>query len=105
LVRVSGAVVVLVTDRRVVVRPLVIVVGARVGAGVVVAAAGWSGAFEAWRFSLAKTVIPPKVLSVIAAASARSTSVEVTSGFVVRRGRFVMRTRGTSPPRASMKTA
>ncbi len=45
--RVSGAVFVLVTDRRVVVRPAVTVVGARVDVGVAVAtAAGWSGALD-----------------------------------------------------------
>jgi hypothetical protein len=44
---VIGAVLVLVTDLRVV-RPTVIVVGATVGVGVAVAtAAGWSGAFAA----------------------------------------------------------
>jgi len=44
---VIGAVLVLVTDRRVV-RPTVTVVGAVVGVGVAVAtAAGWSGAFAA----------------------------------------------------------
>jgi hypothetical protein len=46
-VRVIGAVLVLVTDRRVV-RPTVTVVGAVVGVEVAVAtAAGWSGAFAA----------------------------------------------------------
>jgi len=47
-VRVTGAVLVLVTDRRVVVVLVVTVVGAVVGAGVAAAAAaGWSGAFAA----------------------------------------------------------
>jgi len=92
LVRVTGAVLVLVTDRRVVVRPVVTVVGAVVGVGVAVAtAAGWSGAFAACRFSLAKIVMPPKLVSVIAGASARSKSVEPMSGLVTRRGRLVMR--------------
>jgi hypothetical protein len=106
-VRVSGAVFVLVTDRRVVVvRPVVSVVGARVGVGVAVAtAAGWSGALDERRFSLAKIVMPPKLLRVIAAASARSTSVELMSGRVARRGRLVMLVRGTSRRRASMKAA
>jgi len=90
-VRVTGTVLVLVTDRRVVVRPVAAVVGACVGAGVaVVTAAGWSGAFEAWRFSLAKIVMPPKLLSVIAAASVRSANVDVTSGLRARRGRSAM---------------
>ncbi len=89
--RVSGVVLVLVTDRRVVVLPVVTVVAAVVGADVAVAtAAGWSGAFDACRFSPAKIVIPPKLLSVIAAASARSTIVEATSGLLARRGRSVM---------------
>ena len=89
--RVTGAALVFVTDRRVVVRPVVTVVGAFVGAGVaVVTAAGWSGAFDAWRFSLAKIVMPPKLLSVIAAASVRSANVEVTSGLRARRGRSAM---------------
>jgi len=90
-VRVTGVVLVLVTDRRVVVRPVVTVVGAFVGAGVaVVAAAGWSGAFDAWRFSLAKIVMPPKLLSVMAAASVRSANVEPMSGLRARRRRSVM---------------
>ena len=89
--RVSAAVLVVVTERRVVVVREAVTVVAAVGAGVAVAtaAAGWSGAFEACRFSLAKTVIPPKLLSVIAEASTRSASVEVMSG-VRRRGRSVM---------------
>ena len=91
--RVTGAVLVLVTDRRVVVVVVVVaVVGAVVAAGAAVAAAaGWSGAFAAYRFSLAKMLMPPKLLSVIAATSARSTSVEPMSGLVARRGRSVMR--------------
>jgi hypothetical protein len=90
-VRVTGAMFVLVTERRVVVRPVVNVVGAVVGVGVAVAAAaGWSGAFAAWRFSLAKIVMPPKLVSVIAEASTRSTSVEPMSGLVTRRVRLVM---------------
>ena len=89
--RVSGAVMVLVTDRRVVVRPVVALVGAVVGAGVAVAAAaGWSGAFAACRFSLAKIVMPPKLVSVIAEASTRSASVELTSGRVEWRDRSGM---------------
>jgi len=90
-VRVSAAVLVLVTEVRVdVVRDVVTVV-AVVGAGVAVAtaAAGCSGAFEACRFSLAKIVMPPKLLSVIAEASTRRASVEVMSG-LGRRGRSVM---------------
>jgi len=91
LVRVSGAVLVLVTDRRVVVRPVVTLVGAAVGAGVAVAtAAGWSGAFAACRFSLAKIVMPPKLVSVIADASTRSASVELISGLVEWRDRSDM---------------
>ena len=86
--RVSDAVLVLVTERVVVVREAVAVV-AVAGAGVAVAAAGCSGAFDAWRFSLAKIVMPPKLLSVIAEASTRSASVEVMSG-LARRGRSVM---------------
>lgn len=91
--RVTGAVLVLVTERRVVVvRPVVALVGAAVGTGVAVAAAaGWSGAFDACRFSLAKIVMPPKVLRVIAAATALSTSVDVMSGFLARRCLAVMR--------------
>jgi len=86
-VRVSAAVLVVVTERRVVVvREAVTVVA---GVAVATAAAGCSGAFEACRFSLAKTVIPPKLLSVIAEASTRSASVEVMSG-LRRRGRSVM---------------
>ena len=89
--RVSGAVLVLVTDRRVVVRPVVILVGAVVGAGVAVAAAaGWSGAFAACRFSLAKIVMPTKLVSVIADASTRSASVELISGLVEWRDRSDM---------------
>lgn len=85
--RVSAAVLVVVTERRVVVvREAVTVVA---GVAVATAAAGWSGAFEACRFSLAKTVMPPKLLSVIAEASTRSASVEVMSG-LRRRGRSVM---------------
>ena len=89
--RVRAAVLVLVTDSRVVVVREVVTVVAALGAGVAVAtaAAGCSGAFEACRFSLAKTVMPPKLLSVIAEASTRSASVEVMSG-VRRRGRSVM---------------
>jgi hypothetical protein len=69
----------------------VTVVGAVVGAGVaVVTAAGWSGAFGAWRFSLAKIVMPPKLLKVIAATSTRSAAVEVISGLAVRRTRSFM---------------
>ncbi len=85
--RVSAAVLVVVTERRVVVvREAVTVVA---GVAVATAAAGCSGAFEACRFSLAKTVIPPKLLSVIAEASTRSASVEVMSG-LRRRGRSIM---------------
>lgn len=88
--RVTGVVLVLVTDRRTVVREPVNVVGTCVGAGVAVAAAaGWSGAFDACRFSLAKIVMPPKLLSVIAAARTRSAAVEVMSGLPARRGRVV----------------
>jgi len=87
-VRVSAAVLVPVTERVVVVREVVTVV-AVAGVAVAVAAAGCSGAFDAWRFSLAKIVMPPKLLSVIAEASTRSASVEVMSGFA-RRGRSVM---------------
>ena len=89
--RVSAAVLVVVTERRVVVVREAVTVVAAVGAGVAVAtaAAGCRGAFEACRFSLAKTVIPPKLLSVIAEASTRSASVEVMSG-LRRRGRSVM---------------
>jgi hypothetical protein len=98
-VRVIGAVLVLVTDRRVV-RPTVTVIGAVVGVGVPVAtAAGCSGAFPACRFSLAKIVIPPKLVSVIAEASTRSTSVEPMSGLVewrVRSGMWI----GEHPGRA-----
>jgi hypothetical protein len=91
LVRVTAVVLVLVTELRTVVRVLVTVVGAFVGVGVAVAtAAGWSGAFDACRFSLAKTVMPPKLLRVIAAASTRSTAVEAMSGFLARRPRAVM---------------
>jgi hypothetical protein len=96
-VRVTGVVLVLVTDRRTVVRePVTVagaVVGAAVGAGVAAAtAAGWSGAFEVCRFSLAKTVIAPKLLRVIAVASARSARVDATSGLglLERRGLSVM---------------
>jgi len=85
-VRVSAAVLALVTERVVVVREVVTVVAV---AGVAVVAAGCSGAFDAWRFSLAKIVMPPKLLSVIAEASTRSASVEVMSG-LARRGRSVM---------------
>jgi hypothetical protein len=94
-VRVTAAVLVLVTERSAVVRVAVVVVVAAV-AGVVVAvatAAGWSGAFDAWRFSLAKIVIPPKLLSVIAAASARSISVDAISGLLLRRVRVAMSSR------------
>jgi hypothetical protein len=87
LVRVSAAVLVVVTERRVVVVREVVIVGA--GVAVATAAAGCSGAFEACRFSLAKTVMPPKLLSVIALASTRRASVEVMSG-LRRRGRSVM---------------
>jgi hypothetical protein len=88
LVRVTAVVLVLVTERRTVVRELVAVVGAVVGAGVAVAAAaGWSGAFDACRFSLAKIVMPPKLLKVIAAASTRSPVVDAMSG--LRRVRIV----------------
>jgi len=83
---VSAAVLALVTERVVVVREVVTVVAV---AGVAVVAAGCSGAFDAWRFSLAKIVMPPKLLSVIAEASTRSASVEVMSG-LARRGRSVM---------------
>jgi hypothetical protein len=87
-VRVTAVVLVLVTERRTVVRDVVTVPGAVVGAGVAVAAAaGWSGAFDACRFSLAKIVMPPKLLKVIAAASRRSAAVEVTRGLVARRTR------------------
>ena len=86
--RVSAAVLVLVNERVVVVREVVTVV-AVAGVLVAVAAAGCSGAFAAWRFSLAKIVMPPKLLSVIAEASTRSASVEVMSG-LARRGRSVM---------------
>ena len=86
--RVTALVLVLVTELRTVVRVLVTVVGAFVGVGVAGAtAAGWSGAFDACRFSLAKTVMPPKLLNVIAAARTRSAAVEVISGLAVRRTR------------------
>lgn len=93
--RVSAVVLVLVTDVRTVVRDAVtvvgVVVGAAVGVGTATAtAAGWSGAFDVYRFSLAKIVIPPKLLSVIAVASVRSTRVDATSGLRARRGRSVM---------------
>jgi hypothetical protein len=86
-VRVTAVVLVLVTERRTVVRELVI--GAVVGVGVaaVAAAAGWSGAFDACRFSLAKIVIALKLLKVIAAASTRSAAVDAMSG--LRRVRVV----------------
>ena len=89
--RVSAAVLVVITERRVVVVREVVTVAPVVGAGVAVAtaAAGCSGAFEACRFSLAKTVMPPKLLSVMALASTRSASVEVMSG-LRRRGRSVI---------------
>jgi len=79
---VIAAVLVLGTPARTLVREVVTVVGAVVGAGVAVApaAAGWSGAFDAYRFPLAKIVMPPKLLSVMAVASVRSTPVEVMSG-------------------------
>jgi hypothetical protein len=87
-VRVTGVVVVVVTELRILVLDVVAVVGAVVGAGVAAAigvtaatAAGWSGAFETWRFSLAKIVIPPKLVSVIAVARARSVIVDAISGF------------------------
>jgi O-antigen/teichoic acid export membrane protein len=87
-VRVTGLVVVVVTVLRTVVRDVLPVVGAVVGAGVAVAtgaaavtAAGCSGAFVTCRFPPAKAVIPPKLLSVIAVASARSARVDETSGF------------------------
>lgn len=83
---------VLVTDWRTVVRDVVIAAGAVVGAGdAVAAAAGWSGAFVACRFSLAKIVIPLKLPSVTAVASARSSNVEPMSGFFAGRGADVMR--------------
>jgi hypothetical protein len=89
-VRVSAVVLVLVTDVRTGMREVTVVVGAVVGAGVAAATAGGcSGAFVACRFSLAKIVMPPKLLSVIAAASVRSTSVEAMSG-LRRRRRSVM---------------
>jgi hypothetical protein len=83
-VRVSAAVLVLVTERVVVVREVVTVV-AVAGVAVAAAAVGCSGAFDAWRFSLAKIVMPPKLLSVIAETSTRSASVEVMSGLARRR--------------------
>jgi hypothetical protein len=95
LVRVTAVVLVLVTERRTVVREVVTVTGAAVAAGIaagvaVATAAGWSGAFDAWRFSLAKIVMPPKLLNVIAAASTRSAAVEVISGLAARRTRSFM---------------
>ena len=87
--RVSAAVLVLVTERVVVEREVVTVV-AVAGVAVAVVAAGCSGAFDAWRFSLAKIVMPPKLVSVIAEASTRRTSVEPTSGLVKWRGRSGM---------------
>jgi hypothetical protein len=87
---VTGVLLVLVTERRTVVRELVTVVGAFVGAGVAVATAtGWRGALDACRFSLAKIVMPPKVLKVIAAASTRSAAVDAMSGLPVRRAGVV----------------
>ena len=90
-----GAVVVVVTELRTLVRDVVPVVGAVVGTGVAVAAgaaaataAGWSGAFETCRFSLAKIVMPLKLLSVITVAMARSAIVDVTSGFFFAGRRF-----------------
>jgi hypothetical protein len=80
-VRVTAVLLVLVTELRTVVRELVTVVGSAA-----TAAAGCSGAFDACTFSLAKIVMPPKLLSVIAAASTRRTSVEVMRG-LRRRGR------------------
>lgn len=90
--RVTGVVVVLVTEPRTVVRDVRTVAGAVVGAAVAVAtgaaaaAAGWSGAFVTCRCPLAKMVIAPKLLSVIAVASVRSARVEATRGFLARRG-------------------
>ena len=90
--RVTGVVVVVVTELRALVRDVVAVVGAVVGTGVAAAtgataaaAAGWSGALETWRFSLAKIVIPPKLLSVIAVASVRSAMVDAINGFFLAR--------------------
>lgn len=74
-----------------VVRDVVTVAGGVVGAAVAVAtAAGSSGAFDVYRFSLANSVMPPKLLSVIAVASVRSTTVETTSGLGARRVRSAM---------------
>jgi uncharacterized protein (DUF697 family) len=89
---VIAAVLVLGTAARTVVREVVTVVGAVVGAGVAIAtaAAGWSGAFDACRFPLAKIVMPPKLLSVMAVASVRSRRVEAMSGLRARRGRSAM---------------
>ncbi|HEY3127597.1 MAG TPA: hypothetical protein VGK07_11080 [Candidatus Limnocylindria bacterium] len=95
--RVSAAVLVLVKERVVVVREVVTVVPVA-GVADAAAAAGCNGAFEAWRFSLAKIVMPTKLLSVIAEASTRSASVEVMSG-LARRGRSVMWI-GEHPPAA-----
>jgi hypothetical protein len=101
-VRVTAVVLVLVTERRTVVRELVRVVAALVGAGVAVATtAGWRGAFDACRFSLAKMVMPPKLLKVIAAASTRSAAVEAISG--LRRVRVAIVNRGTSARGRRMK--
>jgi hypothetical protein len=91
-----AAVVVLATEERTVVREVVIVVGRVVGAGVETAtatAAGWSGASDVYRFSLATIVMPPKLLSVMAVASVRSMTVDVMSGLRARRGRSVMPSR------------
>jgi hypothetical protein len=99
LVRVSAAVLVVATELRTVVLAVVavvLVVGALAGAGVAAAAAtaaGCSGAFAEWRFSLAKIVMPPRLVSVTAVASARRAIVDVISGVLARRGRSVMRTR------------
>ena len=92
--RVTGVVVVVVTELLTLVRDVGADVGAAVGSGVAVAtdatvatAAGCRGAFETCRFSLAKIVIAPKLLSVIAVARARSAIVDVTSGFFFTGGR------------------
>jgi hypothetical protein len=90
---VIAAVLVLGTAAVSLVREVVTVVGAVVGAGAAVAttaAAGWSGAFVAYRFPLAKIVMPPKLLSVMAVASVRSTPVEAMSGLPARWSRSAM---------------
>jgi hypothetical protein len=89
-----------VVDRRVVVLVRAVGAGAGVGAAVVVAAVGCSGAAAFRTWVPANAVMPPREVSVIAVASPRSIVLERMSGEALDGARAAMCSRRTrAPPR------